>query len=140
MSPVALAGDPPNSGAAAHTVTTSYALLFGLAMFVASNIVSLPVGFVSGFREARKQPLSRRAATILEIIESAAEIAVWVAITLVLIHRVDGDALLNIALAYGLMIMLEAIALRVLKLSSPSKWLRVLAAMSVAILISIALA
>ncbi len=109
-------------------------------MFVASNIVSFPVGFVSGFREARKQPLSRRAATMLEIIESAAEIAVWVAITLALIHRVEGGELLNIALAYGLMIVLEAIALRALKLSSPAKWLRVLAAMAVAILISIELA
>jgi len=121
-------------------VTILYPLLFGLAMFVASNVVSFPVGVVSGFREARNQPLSRRAAMVLAVVESAAEIAAWVAITLMLIHRVEGNALLNIALAYGLMIVLEAIALVALKLSTPAKWTRVVLTMLGAILIAVELA
>lgn len=121
-------------------MTILYPLLFGLAMFAASNLVSIPVGFISGFREARKRPLSRRAATLLEVLESSAEIAVWVAITVRLIHQVEGSAMSNIALAYGLMIALEAVALRVLKLSTPAKWLRILAAVLLAVAIAIGLA
>jgi hypothetical protein len=41
---------------------------------------------------------------------------------------------------YGLLIVLEAISLRMLKLSTPAKWLRVLATMAVVAAISFAVA
>ncbi len=41
---------------------------------------------------------------------------------------------------YGLLIVLEAISLRMLKLSTPAKWFRVLATMAVVAAISFAVA
>ncbi len=126
--------------AAADTVSIVYPLLLGLAMFLASNIVSLPVGFISGFREARKHPLSDRAAMILEAVESAAELAVLIGITVKLIRTSSGNPFMEIALAYGVLIALEGTALHVLKLSTPAKWLRILMGVSAAIAIAVAVA
>ena len=109
-------------------------------MFAVTTLVSIPVGIVTGFREARKQPLSSGAATALGAVESAAELAALVAISVHLIHASDGQPIWSIAPAYGLLIVLEAIGLRVLKSSTPAKWLRVVATLFVAGAISILVA
>ena len=115
-------------------------LLYGLAMFVASNLVAIPVGVISGFREARKRPLSRRTASALDVVESTVEMAVLIAISVRLIRSQGDHSLAGVALAYGLLIVLEAISLRMLKLSTPAKWFRVLATMAVVAAISFAVA
>ena len=121
-----------SSRSADQIVSILYSLLFGFAMFAASNLVSFPGGFVSGFLEARKRPLGRRAAAALDIVESAVETAVLIAITVKLIHEIDGNPIVSVGLAYGLLVVLEAIALRVLGLSTPGKWMRILAMIAVA--------
>jgi hypothetical protein len=117
-----------------------YPLIYGLAMFAVTTLVSIPVGIVTGFREARKQPLSSGAATALSTVESAAELAALVAISVKLIHASDGQPFWSIVLAYGLLIVLEAIGRRVLKSSAPAKWLRSFATLFAAGAISILVA
>ncbi len=117
-----------------------YPLIYGLAMFAVTTLVSIPVGIVTGFREARKQPLSVGASKALSAVESAAELVALVAISVKLIHASDGQVFWSIALAYGLLIFLEAIGLRVLKSSTPTKWLRIVATLFVAVAISILVA
>ena len=114
-----------------------YPVIFGVAMFLAWNAISIPVGIVSGFQEARGRKLGRRVSVALEIVNAAAEVAVLIAITLKLVHSTSGNALGDVAMAYGMLIALEFIALKAMKLSTSEVWPRSLAVMLAAASISI---
>ena len=105
-------------------------------MFLAWNIVSVPIGIIAGFREARGRPLGKRGSAALEIVNATAEMAALIAITLKLVHASDGNALASAELAYGILIALEFMALKALKKSTAEEWLRSLAVMLAAASIS----
>ena len=79
-----------------------FSVAYAVAIFVASNLVSFPLGFINGILEVRKRPLGPRPQLILEGAEGAAELLVWVVITIHLFHQQFETPYLVAAGAYGL--------------------------------------
>lgn len=77
-------------------------VVYAIAIFITSNVVAFPLGFLNGFLEARKAPLSPGWSRFFKMVEGAIEILVWIAITVHLFHQqLEAPYLVAIA-AFGL--------------------------------------
>jgi len=102
-----------------------FSIVYGVAIFAASNVVSFPLGFVNGFLEARKRPLDPRTQFILELAEGGIEVLVIVAITIHLLRQQLETPYLVAVGAYGLAGVAGYItSVRIFKKSSIGFWVR----------------
>ncbi len=98
---------------------------YGVALFIAGNLVSVPFGFVIGFQEARKRPLGPQAVWLLDVVDGVLECATWAAI-LVYLLRHEADSPIAVAAgAVAIALVATALTLRVMRLDSLRKWLEI---------------
>ena len=105
----------------------AFSIAYAVAIFVASNVVSFPLGFINGFLEVRKQPLSQRSRLVLEFAEGVIEVLVWIVITVHLFRQQFETPYLVAAGAYGLAgVIGYVIDVRVFKKSRVTFLIRIL--------------